>query len=191
MVGVLSASAISIVASAELTKQQQQINDYIDQLPEQHYDKDLIKAIGWVESNFTQFNKNGTTFTDGSLNRLTGKVSHDFGVFQLNEVTLRKAGFTEKQIKRCKTDANFNINVGISILEGKGIYIKNLQKKKHRWHKIVKKNALKGMSELDMVILAYNGIQKDKIYLKLVRKALAEKPWQDQKQPVLAVVLSK
>ena len=162
---------------ATLTKQQQEIIEHIDSLNTQ-FDPDLLKAIAWLESHMTQFNADGATFVDGSLNRKLGRVSHDCGVFQLNEDTLKKAGLTKKQIKRCKTDANFNIDVGVSILEGKGIYIKNLQRQKKRWAKIVKKNNLKGMSDLDIQILAYNSVQKDHSYVRLIKKYKEEKPWE-------------
>jgi len=162
--------------SKSLTAQQREISDYIGSLQTQ-FDPDLLRAIAWLESHMTQFNKNGTTFVDGSLNRKLGRGSHDFGVFQLNEDTLKKAGLTKKQIKHCKTDANFNIDVGIAILEGKGLYIAKLKKQKKRWAKIVKKNDLKGMSVIDMELLFYNGVQKDHAYIKLINKYKEEKPW--------------
>ena len=167
-----------IMASANpLTRQQKLINGYIDQLKiNTPFTKDEVKAIAWVESTFTQFNKNGTPFTDGSLNRGTGRISHDVGVFQLNEDTLKGYKLTKKQIHRVKTDANFNVCMGLSVLEGKLAYVKRLKASK-KWPKIQKKYGLKGLTDEEIAILFYNGAQKNHIYLRLVKQALKSHPW--------------
>ena len=169
--------------SYALTKQQKQINEYIDTInsPFSSY----LKGICWVESNFTQFNKDGTTFVDGSLQRSTGQVSHDTGAFQLNETTLKEYGLTDKQILKVKRNTRFNILIGVSVLEGKYRYVQQLKKQKN-WKKLVKKYHLKGMSDTDLTILAYNGFSKGKktsngtwhhLYVDLVKQALKAHPW--------------
>ena len=172
------------ISSFALNKQQKQIIECIDSI-NSPYPTDLIKGICWVESNLTQFNKDGTTFTDGSLNRETGKISHDFGAFQLNEDTLKAHGLTAKQINKVKKNTKFNILIGISVFEGKYAYVQKLKKQKN-WKKLVKKYHLKGMSDTDLTILAYNGFSKGKkssngewhhLYIDLVKQAIETHPW--------------
>jgi hypothetical protein len=174
---VLSLSFL-LVHSSEAGNKYADIDVYIDSL-NSFYSSDTIKAMAWVESRWEQFRPNGQPFVYGSLSGMTGKVSHDWGIMQLNEVTLAAYGVKPKYIRKLKCDTKFNIRVGVSILEDKYRYVRRLKRSK-RWSRIVKQYKLKGMGDRDMAILAYNGFQENHIYLRLVKRAIKDKPWENK-----------
>lgn len=168
-------SSLGFANTKSKSEDVKQVLTYIDQL-NTPFDPELIKAVAWVESEFNQFDRSNNTYVSGNRCKKSGKVSHDYGIMQLNDATLRGCGFNKKQMQRVKTDANFNICVGVAILNGKLKYIRCLKRQKN-WKKIESNCGLKFMSDLDMAILAYNSLRKDHIYVKLVKEAMAEKPW--------------
>lgn len=135
---------------------------------------DLIRAMAWVESGWRQFNDDGTVYVDGSMSKITHKVSKDFGIMQINEKTI--AGMPPKFVHKVKCSTKFNILIGVAAFEGKIRYVRQLRARKY-WRKIWKRYDLYGLPEQDIAIIAYNGFQVDHIYLRLVKGALKDKPW--------------
>lgn len=160
---------------AQRSSDMEGIDDYIGQI-QTVFDPDVIRAIAWVESCWHQFGPGGKTFVDGSMCQSTGKISIDYGIMQINEKTIKSYGLTKKQIARIMNDTNYNICIGVSILECKLIWIRKL-KKKSCWKRVEEKCSLKGLSDEDIAIIAYNGLRANHVYLRLVRKAMRDKPW--------------
>jgi hypothetical protein len=148
------------------------IDKYIEQM-DTKVPKDLIRAIAWVESRWTQYNKDGTSFIDGSMSKITGIYSKDFGILQINERTIELYKWKASNIK---CNFKYNIKAGVTVFEDKAKYIQHLKKNKN-WKSICKKYKLKKLSDIDTTILAYNGLNSNHIYLKLVKKAWKEHSW--------------
>lgn len=153
------------LAKRPLTKAD--INDYINKIDTKGFSKDLVKAIAWGESAWQQ---------RMSKDEFTG----DWGVMQINNRTIKyyKELDVNSELEwRVKNDTRYNISFGVRVLSDKRKYVRNLQKSKN-WSNIEKKYNLYGMSELDMIILSYNGFQRNHAYVNYIKRILANKPWE-------------
>lgn len=152
------------------------VDQYIESL-NTDIPKDLIRAIAWVESGWRQFDDAGGVYVDGSMSKLTHKISKDFGIMQINEKTIVESKMPLKFVRKLKSSMEFNILIGISEFEGKILYVRSLRASKY-WMRICKRYALRGMSERQMVILAYDGFQADHLYVRMVEQAVKDHPWE-------------
>lgn len=156
----------------------QVVDGYISEL-DTSVPLDLIRAIAWVESTWRQFKPDGTTFVDGSMSRRTHKISRDFGIMQINEKTLVDSQYklSPKEIRKIKTSTRANLKFGLKVYLGKIAYVRDLRSRPS-WPQTCSTYKLDGLSETEMVIIAYNGFQVDHTYLRLVVAAMRDKPWE-------------
>jgi hypothetical protein len=153
-----------------------EVDQYIESLSVD-IPKDLIRAIAWVESGWRQFDNAGGVYVDGSMSKITHKISKDYGIMQINEKTIVDSRISSRQVHKLKSSMEFNILFGISVFEEKIHYVRFLKKLK-KGPRIWKRYGLSGLSERQIVILAYNGIQADHLYLDLVEQAMENRPWE-------------
>jgi soluble lytic murein transglycosylase-like protein len=138
------------------------------------FPKDLIRAIAWCESQWRQFDENGNTFTDGSLNTADRKgPSLDYGLMQINEHTARKFKF---DIPRLKIDTKYNLECGVKILQEKYRWVIRKQKSED-WTWMLEAYDLAGHSKLEIAIKAYNGMRRTWVYLNVIQDIQRDKPW--------------
>ncbi len=133
--------------------------------------KDLIRAIAWQESNWRQFNSNGTISIDGN----------DIGIMRINKLTIEKH-YHWVNLRRLKENTYYNLFVGVQIFEDKLHWIREL-KKRDDWLAIKKKFKLYG-NDMESAVRAYNGldcskegVKKSMDRIKIIKKHRKEKPW--------------
>ena len=126
--------------------------------------KDTIRAIAWQESGWQQFDSEGGPSNDGQ----------DWGVMRVNECTVQ--GNPAYSLKKAKWDTEYNVRLGVDILEDKMSWIRHLRRRKD-WAKMRHKYRLWGANNLEMAIRAYNGITRSTEYLQTIKKIQEEKPW--------------
>lgn len=136
-----------------------QINSFIDSIPST-FKKDTIKAIFWLESNWSM------------------EDSPDIGIGQINEPITKKF-YPGVNIKRLKTDWQYNICVSIVMLEDKLEWVK-WRKKKSDWGLFCAKYGVQDLTDAELAILAYNGVRKNHAYLNLVKKYKKTRPWRSE-----------
>lgn len=141
--------------------------------------KDLIKAIAWTESHWTQVDENGDPFTTVNLHRdEKGRIyrSVDWGLMQVNG-RMESLDTDEWDLERIKLDPEYNLRAGVAILKNKLRYVRSL---KHRdnWRSIENRYRLKGYSTLEIALKAYNGFQPSWSYVRRVQINLHAKPWE-------------
>ena len=163
--------------SGALTETEKEKYREIDRMIEEAdtaFPKELIRAMAWCESQWRQFDKNGNTFTDGSLNTADRKgPSLDYGLMQINERTAIKFKF---DIPRLKNDTKYNLECGLRVLKEKYRWTDQKQRSKD-WPMITKKYDLDGYSTLEIAIKAYNGMRRSWVYLNVVQDIQRDKPW--------------
>lgn len=124
--------------------------------------KDLIRAIAWVESSWNHTTRDGKPFQHINTNG-----SSDWGVMQINDATL----YHGWDLARVKTDMEYNILVGVRILEWK---LKDAARLREKYN-------ITDKTTLQLGIQCYNGYRHRKnfkfTYLQKVEKVLKEKPW--------------
>jgi hypothetical protein len=140
---------------------------------------ELIKAIAWCESEWNHLDQTGKVFH--TVNYHPGpdggwQTSLDWGLMQINE---RMESLNRKvwDLERIKTDPEYNLRAGVAVLEGKRAYIRSLRRRKD-WKAIEARFNLKGHSELEITLKAYNGFRRSWSYLYRINTALNEKPWE-------------
>ena len=136
------------------------INEIIETMDTGNIPKDLIKAIAWVESRWTQMYQDGYTFRNHNTNGST-----DWGIMQINDFYIS----TTWDFDRLKSDAAYNIKIGVLILRGK---LRDAERVKDIHN-------LEDVSVRDVGITMYNGFTPRTTwrYLELVNNALTRKPW--------------
>jgi hypothetical protein len=129
--------------------------------------KDIIKAIAYQESGWRQWNRDGTCF----------RTDHDWGVMQIHDEDV-----TPQQLAKAKKYTRYNIWLGVKKLEEKLEWVQDLQRRPN-WPKLEKRYHLYGHTDLEMAVLAYNGMQRKKDYLKSVKMLATIKPWLKKLKP--------
>jgi len=169
------------------------INREIESL-ETDFPKDVIKAIAWCESEWSQVDpRTGKTFvTTNYRRRASGitKVSQDWGIMQINgKMESLDSGIWD--LARIQSDTRYNLRAGVAVLKNKRLYVRHLKRQKY-WPQLEKRYHLAGHDELEITLKAYNGFQPSWSYLRRVKRALATRPWdQAMKLQVLENTLGK
>lgn len=143
------------------------------------FPKDLIKAIAWVESEWNHLNPAGRVFHTVNYHAKAAggwRTSRDWGLMQINE-RMDSLNRREWNLERIKADPEYNLQAGLAVLESKQAYVKSL-KRRRNWKAIEARYRLKGHSDLEIALKAYNGFQPSWSYLYRIKAALAEKPWE-------------
>jgi hypothetical protein len=143
------------------------------------FPKDVVKAIAWCESEWSQMDENGNPFVTANY-RWNGsrrlKTSHDWGIMQINE-KMESLDDGSWDLERIKMDPEYNLRAGVAILENKRHYVRFLRRQKY-WRQLEARYHLKGHSELEITLKAYNGFQPSWSYLYRIQAAMSEKPWE-------------
>ncbi len=142
------------------------------------YDPEVLKAIAWVESRWRHVRPEGAIFVTANYKWEQGRrtASLDWGWMQINE-RLESLNTREWDLERIKHDPEYNLRAAVATLESKRRYLQRLRRKAN-WPALEAKYRLKGHSDLDLLLKAYNGFQPSWAYVNRVRAALAEKPWE-------------
>lgn len=156
MIFLLLFSTLSSFALIEYNNYEK-VNAIIESI-DTNISKDLIRAIAWVESYWTQYGPDGETFQHVNRNG-----SSDWGVMQVNDATMYKGWDLDK----VKNSLQYNIRVGVRIFEWK-LYEAPRIKKKYNIH---------DKTTLQVAIKMYNGWSTSWTYLDKVEKVLERKPW--------------
>ena len=163
------------------------MNRYFETL-DIEFSPELIKAIAWCESEWKHFNDYGQTKV-GINKKISWKSSrhsprkrkivqntYDIGLMQINEAS-NCLDPNYWDYVRIQYDPEYNLQAGIAVLKKKQEYVRYLKRKKN-WHRIERRYRLRGRSELEITIKAYNGFQSSWEYLDKINKTMAEKPWE-------------
>ncbi len=150
------------------------IDYYIEQL-NTNVPKDLIRAIAWLESGWKQY-KGGLPFIDGSMSRVTKKYSRDYGIMQINEKTIDLYGWRPR-LHRIQYDWRFNIRSGVRIFRDKLAFARSLRVRED-WDDICERYDLTGLTDIEIAIICYNGLQADHTYLKIIKGLRKDRPWE-------------
>jgi hypothetical protein len=129
--------------------------------------KDLIRAIYWHESEWRQFSPDGKAYSCREKNRRY----RSWGVSQLYDDP--KCRYPGIDYQRIKTDMNYNVRSGLSILEEKFSHIRHIRRKFH---------IIKSRSDIEVGLSLYNGWRKiDRWeYAKSVLEVMRKKPWESE-----------
>ena len=95
---------------------------------------------------------------------------------QINEAS-NCLNYEQWDYVRIQYDPEYNLQAGIAVLEKKQEYVRYLKRKKN-WRRIERRYRLRGRSELEITLKAYNGFQSSWEYLDKINKTMAEKPWE-------------
>lgn len=142
------------------------------------YDPEVLKAIAWVESRWRHVGPEGSIFVTPNYKWEKGRrtASLDWGWMQINE-RLESLNTQEWDLERIKHDPEYNLRAAVATLESKRRYLQHLRRKKN-WPALEARYRLKGHSDLDLLLKAYNGFQPSWAYVNRVRATLVEKPWE-------------
>lgn len=143
------------------------------------FSAELIKAIAWCESEWSQMDEAGRAFYTVNYHRNASggwTTSLDWGLMQINE-RMESLDPEHWDLERIKSDPEYNLRAGIAVLQSKRIYVRNLKRRKD-WKTIEDRYDLKGHSELEITLKAYNGFQRSWRYLHRINHALARRPWE-------------
>lgn len=125
------------------------VNAYINQLTSS-FKSSTLKSLWWVESNWDM------------------DAGPDIGIGQINEVMVVKY-YPQMDVQRLRVDWKYNLRMSAVILEDKLRWVR-WRKKQNDWPAFCQRYALWGMSDADLALLAYNGVQKDHCFVRTVRR---------------------
>ncbi|MBN1596211.1 transglycosylase SLT domain-containing protein [candidate division FCPU426 bacterium] len=153
------------------------------------FPQEMIKAIAWCESEWRHFDEYGQSYVSVNIKYLapasapagmkTGRiknVTYDLGLMQINEKSNSLDPCTWDLV-RIKNDPEYNLQAGVRVLEKKRAYVRYLQKKKN-WPEIERRYHLRGRSELEITLKAYNGFRTSWNYVNRIQNLMAERPWE-------------
>jgi Transglycosylase SLT domain len=165
------------------------MNQYFEQL-DTGFSPELIKAIAWSESEWQQFEDNGHTkigvnrkvtwkrYQRSRHKRKVVKTTYDIGLMQIND-TSQCLNPNYWDYTRIQHDPEYNLEAGVAVLKKKQDYVRYL-KQKRSWKRIQRRYGLKGHSELEITLKAYNGFQRSWCYVSRVKQIMHEKPWEQE-----------
>jgi hypothetical protein len=121
--------------------------------------KDIIRAIAWGESGWTQYNDDMSTYRCSN-----NKGYSDWGVMQINDQWVKSA----LHLKRLKENTRYNIKAGVAIFE------QNLRdapriRKKYKVPEIY--------TDIDIALKLYNGWGKSWQYVRYIHNIMRTRPW--------------
>jgi hypothetical protein len=151
------------------------VDQYIEQL-NTDVPKDLVRSIAWCESQWRQYRDNGLPFIDGSMSRVSGKYSKDYGIMQINEKTIDAYGWRPK-LHRIQYDWRYNIRLGVRIFRDKLVFARHLRERDD-WDEICERYNLENLTDTEIAIICYNGLQADHVYLRYIKGISKKKPWE-------------
>jgi hypothetical protein len=161
----LTASATSLNYATVAGARYLIVDRLIDQVDTDGIPKDVVRAIAWQESGWRQWDDSGGCF----------RCDHDFGVMQVHDADV--LGHPEWSLRRAKRSTRYNIWLGVQILREKLAWVRD-RKRRPDWPAFVARYHLKGMTDLGVAILAYNGMRRNKCYVDAIRCWYNRRPWE-------------
>lgn len=144
-----------------------EVNKYINET-DADIEPELWKAILYVENNgWRQFEKNGTPI-------ISCKGAIGMGQVELKTVITYHPDWN---IDRILWDWKYNLWCASKIYLEKVEYIRDTKKRPREWQRLMLKYNLKGLTDEECAILAYNSWQSDHKYVRWVNAARRGKPW--------------
>jgi hypothetical protein len=176
--GFVNIQAVLAVNTCDKNLSYPELNAVFDKYGTQ-YSSDLLKALAWHESGWTQFTPEGDPYRSPNPNSI------DWGIMQINDKT-NALNLSKEQIEKVKSDLEYCIQMGIITLDQKTKDIARLKKRKD-WQIKQQNYALADHSDQDILIKAYNGFRKSWDYADAIKKHLKNRPWESQAQVTLLI----
>jgi hypothetical protein len=170
-----------------------EISDSIDNA-DIKLDKDLIKAIAWLESGWSQFDQNGNVYKGNNDNGTS-----DTGLMQINSAD---SGLTKKMgwdFDRMEIDTDYNIKAGLEVISQKINEVADVKNDPVRWSRWLRKYGKYGLeshSDIEIALKDYNGMGVKIVdgkqepywaYADKVMSFMKQKPWQDKVQVAMSI----
>jgi hypothetical protein len=139
---------------------------------------DVFEAILFLESEWAQFDQDGSARINLNKNKKGKVVSKDYGISQVNDTN---SSLDEDiwDFDKIKNDEAYNIKAGIQILKNKYNEMQKIIKKEpKRWAKLSVRANLDGHPHHEILLKAYNGYISKWDYAKRVETICDSKPWE-------------
>jgi hypothetical protein len=139
------------------------VDAIIEQTDTGEIPKDVVRAICWQESGWRQWSPDGKCL----------RCNRDSGCAQVHDADV--IGHPGWSLAKAKRSTRYNVWLGVQILKEKLEWVRGTNMK--NWKHIKICYHLQGYSDMDLAVLAYNGVRGNTEYLWSVRYYEVKKPW--------------